>query len=80
MTFLERLPLLWVGVFPMGCITAAAFLLPGCFRIHGLAMATLLVLPVCSGVSNPRFLLMEPSLVYCLVKAKPYGCALRSLD
>ena len=55
MTFLERLPLLWVGVFPMGCITAAAFLLPGCFRIHGLAMATLFPLLVCSGVSIPRF-------------------------
>ena len=80
MAFLERPPHLWVGVFPMGCITAAAFLLPRCFRIHGLAMATLLPLPVCSGVSIPRFLLMERRLVYCLVKAKPYGCALRSLD
>ena len=80
MAFLERPPHLWVGVLPMGCITAAAFLLPRCFRIHGLAMATLLPLPVCSGVSIPRFLLMEPSLVCVQFKAKPCGCALRSLD
>ena len=43
-------------------------------------MATLVVLSVSAVTYAPLFLMMEPSFGHVMVKAKPFGCALRSLD